>query len=65
MLQVVQQDDGRYAVRDIGGRDLQDVLGIFPTQQAADEWMLTTGMNREAGAGDGTPIRPGDGEGSR
>ena len=65
MLQVVQQDDGRYAVRDIGGRDLQDVLGIFPTQREADEWMLTTGMNREARADGGAPIKPGDGEGSR
>lgn len=62
MLEVVQQPDGRYAVRDIGGRSLDDVLAVFGTQREADEWMLSRTLTDE-GADTGLGImKPGAGE---
>ncbi len=61
MLEVVQQADGRFAVRDIGGRSIDDVLGVFDTQREADEWMLSRTLTNEGRTGLGI-MKPGDGE---
>ncbi len=47
MMEVVQQGDGRFAVRDSSGRSLNDVVGVFSSQREADEWMLSQTMVRE------------------
>jgi hypothetical protein len=61
MLEVCKQNDGRFAVRDIGGPSLNDVLGVFDTQEEADEAMLQFEMTRSAG-GLGV-MRPGGSQG--
>ena len=61
MLEVVQQADGRFAVRDIGGRQIDDVLGVFDSQREADEWMLNRTLTGEGEAGLGI-MKPGAGE---
>lgn len=47
MMEVVQQDDGRFAVRDSGSRSVDDVVGVFASQVEADEWMLSQSMAQE------------------
>ena len=47
MMEVVQQGDGRFAVRDSGSRSLDDVVGVFTSQAEADEWMLGQAMAQE------------------
>jgi hypothetical protein len=59
MLEVYQQDDGRFAVRDIGGPELNDVLAVFDSQEEADEWLLQQNLLREEGEDGPHTMRPG------
>ena len=62
MMQVVQQADGKFAVRDSSSRSLNDVVGVFTTQREADEWMLGQSMAREQ-SGSGLNLQmPGGGQ---
>ncbi len=47
MMEVVRQEDGRFAVCAIGGSALDPVLGVFDTQEEADEWMLNQSLLSE------------------
>ncbi len=62
MLEVVQQADGRFAVRDIGGRSIDDVVGVFDTQREADEWMLSRTLTDEGNDTGLGIMKPGAGE---
>ncbi|NPD66784.1 hypothetical protein HN018_25500 (plasmid) [Lichenicola cladoniae] len=65
MMQVLQQPDGRYAVRDIGGIALDDVLAVFDSRTEAEEWLLDHALQGDE-AGDGLGVmKPGSGEAVR
>ena len=59
VLQVVQLQNGRFAVRSIGGATLNTTLADFATEAEADEWMLRRSFSSR---GSGPIMRPGDGE---
>ena len=63
MMEVVRQEDGRFAVCSMGDRSLDPVLGVFDTQEEADEWMLNQTL-----LGEGSDLdvqKPGGGQGLR
>ncbi len=59
-LEVVELEDGRFAVRSIGGNILEAVNEIFDTKEEADEWMLD---RVERGVDGPHTLRPGSGQG--
>jgi hypothetical protein len=65
MLEVFQQPDGRFVVRNLGGPNLDNVLGLFDTQAEAEEFLLSQEMlldDRESGLG---IMKPGGNQGLR
>ncbi len=65
MLEVFQQADGKFVVKNMGGPILDNVLGVFDTQAEADAFLLGVEFNlddRESGLG---LIKPGGGQGLR
>ena len=62
MIEVTQQDDGLFAVRDVGGQALDDVLGLFTSRREAQEWLLDRNLRSEAN-GELRQILPGNGQG--
>ena len=63
MIEVLQQDNGLFAVRDVGGRALDDVLGLFKTQGEAEEWLLNRNLQSDARNDGPRAILPGGGQG--
>lgn len=62
MMEVLRQEDGRYAVRDVGGVALDDVLGVFDSREEAEGWLLDRGLQADA-ENDGLRVMtPGSGE---
>lgn len=63
MLEVLQQKDGRYVVRDVGGIALDDVVGVFDSKREAQEWLLDHSLDAEASHSGLDVMKPGDEEG--
>jgi hypothetical protein len=63
MLEVLELDDGRFAVRDVGGASLDDVLGIFDTENEANEFALSEALVREGNQNEPHIQKPGGGQG--
>jgi hypothetical protein len=65
MLEVIQQEDGKFAVRNIGGPVVEDILGVFDTEAEADAFLLGAELNwddRNSGLG---ILKPGGNQGLR
>ncbi len=63
MMEVLRQRDGRYAVRDIGGVALDDVLAVFESLHEAEAWRLDRAL-RDDQIHDGLGLlKPGGGQG--
>jgi hypothetical protein len=63
MMEILRQRDGRYAVRDIGGAALDDVLAVFESLQEAEAWRLDRTL-RDDQTHDGLGLlKPGGGQG--
>jgi hypothetical protein len=63
MLEVLELDDGRFAVRDVAGASLDDVLGIFDTENEANEFALSEALVREGNQNEPHIQKPGGGQG--
>lgn len=59
IMQVIQLQNGSYAVKSIGGSTLNTILGQFATRAEAEEWMMRHTVLSRAGSG---LIHPGDGQ---
>ena len=62
MMEVVQQGDGRFAVREASGDSLYDVVGVFNSQREADEWMLNETIVQEQNGSGLNVQKPGGGQ---
>lgn len=62
MMEVLQQEDGRYVVRDVGGIALDDVVSVFHSRREAEEWLFDHSLKAEAGDSGLDVMKPGDGE---
>lgn len=62
MMEVLQREDGRYLVRDVGGVAIDDVLGVFDSRREAEEWLLDRSLKVEASDSGLGVMKPGDGE---
>ncbi len=63
MIEIMQRDDGQFAVRDVGGPVLDDVLGLFASRREAQEWLLDRSLRSDARDDAPRPVLPGDGQG--
>lgn len=62
MFKLQQQPDGRFAIRNIGGRALNDLLSVFDSRREAEEWLLDRSLRaHETDNGLGV-MKPGDGQ---
>ena len=62
MIEVQQQHDGRYSVRDIGGIALDDVLGVFDSREQAEEWLLDRSLRADEENDGLNVMKPGSGQ---
>lgn len=62
MMEVLQQEDGRYAVRDVGGIALDDVLGVFDSREEAEGWLLNHVLQADEGNDGLRVMTPGSGQ---
>ncbi|NPD66787.1 hypothetical protein HN018_25475 (plasmid) [Lichenicola cladoniae] len=63
MMIVSQQANGLFAVRDISGLALHDVLGLFKTRLEAEEWLLDRALHTDEADNGLSVQKPGNGQG--
>lgn len=62
-MEVLQQKDGRYVVRDISGMAQDDVMGVFDSRREAQKWLLDHSLDAEASNSGLDVMKPGEGKG--